>query len=626
MIITSSVKKVNHINIFNKATILRHLSAFTFSICAYFPLILKAKSKPTLVALMLIFLTSVVHAQSKPYQLMLAGGALKTCSSMSLQNCTETGLADPNIQAGKKELLYEVNEQATERLNSFAEKRYGDDVGHKEFTEIVSKLKNRSKSGSLTREQLFEIFDDLRITGEINNLPDYFYFALFDHLEFAQMQGDHLSDTPNSGRIEEVASILHTKSTASSEIYRRFVDEVKKIADTKSQLPHIVVITASSRDAFEVADFYQSVFSSSGVKTTWLPIDQALTKALTLKHLAADICQRLDSVQASFNVFDRERIYPALTQMQSEMCQQPHLLIDILTTAQGVFFNGGDQSKTRNALFTEQTPTAYMQTIIERVSQFDMIVGGTSAGSAVHAGIVYQQKPIPMISNGTSEYAVNRGAFAAIAPSRRCQSTNCDNGIERDDLTYLPFGGTGLFDIGIVDTHFSERDREARLAVLGAGTAAQYGVGVDETTALLYRKLDATVDFEVVGKNGVFVYDGREYQITQQQTQNAQLMTSYGGYAHYLLSGVRATLNLDKNQWQLSTNILPLSSPKMLAEVDSGQWRNKLQANCGTKQMQSWIDNSTKYAIAVDAKTHFYTDVQTRYCGYLFLPFVITNQ
>ena len=50
--------------------------------------------------------------------LVLAGGALKTCSSMSKQNCTSPS----TFLSGKAEVLYEINQQSLLRYQNLANK------------------------------------------------------------------------------------------------------------------------------------------------------------------------------------------------------------------------------------------------------------------------------------------------------------------------------------------------------------------------------------------------------------------------------------------------------------------------------------------------------------------------
>ena len=68
--------------------------------------------------------------------------------------------------------------------------------------------------------------------------------------------------------------------------------------------------------------------------------------------------------------------------------------------------------------------------------------------------------------------------------------------MQGSDLTYRAGGGSGLFNIGILDTHFSERDREARLALLTAYTGTRFGFGVDEATALMVNTTEEEVQME----------------------------------------------------------------------------------------------------------------------------------
>ena len=75
-----------------------------------------------------------------------------------------------------------------------------------------------------------------------------------------------------------------------------------------------------------------------------------------------------------------------------------------------------------------------------------------------------------------------------------------------DNLAYDPTGGIGLFSGFMLDSHFSEMGREARLIKVlhetrdTPGTGTTKGIGVDENTALvvtdLYTRPIGTVSHE----------------------------------------------------------------------------------------------------------------------------------
>ncbi|MDP5207144.1 cyanophycinase, partial [Alishewanella sp. SMS9] len=78
------------------------------------------------------------------------------------------------------------------------------------------------------------------------------------------------------------------------------------------------------------------------------------------------------------------------------------------------------------------------------------------------------------------------GAKAAIAPWPGCRKEQrCPDDMSERQLTYTATGGLGLFPLGILDTHFAERGRQARLLVLQQASQTKLAFGIDEATALL---------------------------------------------------------------------------------------------------------------------------------------------
>ena len=157
-----------------------------------------------------------------------------------------------------------------------------------------------------------------------------------------------------------------------------------------------------------------------------------------------------------------------------------------------------------------------------------------------------------MITNGTSVNAIARGAFSYVAPSQRCTGDDCASGIEGNDLTYLATGGLASFPIGILDTHFSERNREARLIVLSAQTNLRYGFGVDETTAMFTRFDQESLDYHIVGAGGVFAVDNHFSRYIIEHTSEGR-QSSYAGLVNFLPSGTSGSLLFAENQWSAVT-------------------------------------------------------------------------
>jgi len=122
------------------------------------------------------------------------------------------------------------------------------------------------------------------------------------------------------------------------------------------------------------------------------------------------------------------------------------------------------------------------------------VVSGSSAGVSCLPWSV-------MIAGGTTYNGLRYGSFPLGTEG------------SSSDLVYDAYGGLGLMYDFVLDTHFSERGREGRLIRLIADTrtssrGVQYGIGVDEDTALVVLNSDTpAAQGQVVGKAGVVIVD-----------------------------------------------------------------------------------------------------------------------
>lgn len=549
------------------------------------------------------------------YDLLLAGGALQTCSSMSLKNCRVSNFDSDS----KKSLLYEFSADNAKR---FVDIVYKLDVSKATVLQLHSALMKIYSEGNrqyLERNAFLDLVSEQGLRDDfIRDLADPIYFALLDTHETIQIGN-------NGMRRQEDASVAWTSNSASQEIYRAFVDQAKlRLKDNGK--PRIAVVTASSRDPFESADFYLSVFESLGADVVWLPLDASFQQARFLESQGANGCERLSEIRQRFDSFERERIYPFRTNLQKQYCQQPELLHDILANVQGIFFNGGDQSRTLAALNDPLGGQSAELDIIERqLTEKLTIIGGTSAGTAVQAGGFFNKAPVPMISSGQSDSAMENGAFPINAASQRC-ADDCTNPITTDDLTYKSDGGTGLFPLGVLDTHFSERDREARLAVLVAESKQRFGFGVDETTAMLVSFEPGTALVKVIGKNGVFMLDGAggQYNTTYadgEELGNRQLT----GMANFLPSGSTAEFDYLEQEWKFSIAGESIKSRKRLPQLERGRWRNESREWCSAEKMVKWRQRNYEVALHANENSQFSITMahDIKHCGYVNWPYLL---
>lgn len=160
----------------------------------------------------------------------------------------------------------------------------------------------------------------------------------------------------------------------------------------------------------------------------------------------------------------------------------------------GVFFGGGDQTDYVRSLMDcrpavdEAYRTCRRTRVLAAVGSVlraDGVVAGVSAGTTIQQGA-------DMVTGGESYEAWRDGA----------EPGYFDDGTR---LGYLPYGGFGFYDHGLLDSHFGTWGRQARMIRLAQETGHDQVVGIDETTALVVDR--ATGTGEVIGRNGVSVLD-----------------------------------------------------------------------------------------------------------------------
>lgn len=142
----------------------------------------------------------------------------------------------------------------------------------------------------------------------------------------------------------------------------------------------------------------------------------------------------------------------------------------LLDSCTGIFLSGGDQVR----LFNLIHDSTFMAAIKERLHRGTLVIAGTSAGAAVMGET--------MISGGSSGESPNRSLVELM-----------------DGLDIIP-------EL-LVDQHFHNRNRMARLMSAIAAHPTKLGIGIDEDTCAAFRG-DGT--FQVIGKGTITIIDPRE--------------------------------------------------------------------------------------------------------------------
>lgn len=513
----------------------------------------------------LIAFSLQLSAKELNQTLVLVGGALTTCASLSPKNC------EKNTQiSGKTHNIFSLSHTKISQIKQ----QWPSKNSQAKSNTIKNLTTMQAKSSpTLSKKELLWLWRDIDNT-QLNNLSDQEYNFVIDMLEVAQIQSD------NTRLKERVNTALNSESAATEIL--QFISGSLKVNNSN---PSILAITASSRDPYESADFYEELLSFPNVYSQWLALTPALAKAITTNK-----CDDLTTLRHSeMGLYQREHIYPDRTQAEYELCKKgTDALVELINNSTGVMFNGGDQSLTRKVLFDENNqPYPWTKALQSRP-----VVVGTSAGTAVQSGGQAHVGNVVMITNGNSLSALKEGAQAIDAPSERANS---------DSLTYNRFGGLGTFSYGVLDTHFSERNRTLRLATLldnlnVSQAQPAFGFGIDETTALVVIKSEAGNLMTVIGKNGV---------VMVKSTGQAQAKTKTYSYSYWPVGSVIDIKNNDFTLSQRSISqalpaikIPPLPVQRFGSILTQAKLRSLTQAMC-LSQEQTAVGQQGEFIISL---------------------------
>jgi cyanophycinase-like exopeptidase len=528
-----------------------------------------AKSR-TVTAVFSFFIAFSLQLSAKESEqtLVLVGGALTTCASLSPKNC------EKNTQIPGK--IHNVFALSHAKISQIKLQWPSKNTQAKNKTIKNLATMQAKSSPTLSKKELLWLWRDID-SKQLNSLTDQEYNFVIDMLEVAQLQSD------NTRLKEQVNTALNSESAATDIL--QFISGSLKV---KSTNPSILAITASSRDPYESADFYEGLLRFPNVNSQWLALTPALAKAITTNK-----CDDLNTLRHSeMGLYQREHIYPDRTQAEYLLCKNgTDALVQLIKNSTGVMFNGGDQSLTRKVLFDENNqPYPWTKALQSRP-----VVVGTSAGTAVQSGGQAHGGNVVMITNGTSLSALKEGAQAIDASSERSNS---------DSLTYNRFGGLGTFSYGVLDIHFSERNRTLRLGTLLDSFSANqaqpaFGFGVDETTALVVIKSESGNLMTVIGKNGV---------VMVKSTGQAQAETKTYSYSYWPAGSVIDIKNNDFTLSQRSISqalpaikIPPLPVQRFGNILTDAKLRSLTQAMC-LSQEQTAVGQQDAFIISLSTK------------------------
>lgn len=180
--------------------------------------------------------------------------------------------------------------------------------------------------------------------------------------------------------------------------------------------------------------------------------------------------------------------------------------LEILRACTGVFITGGDQLRLCSLVGGSQ----FMRHIQTEVQLGNLVLAGTSAGAAIMGEI--------MIAGGSSGESPNQALV---------------------DLTT----GLGIIPELLVDQHFHNRNRMARLMSAIAAYPHKLGIGIDEDTCAAFSDRGT---FQVLGKGTITVIDAGDLTHTNHPEVDADSMAPLSLHnlrVHVLSQGDRYDYN-----------------------------------------------------------------------------------
>ena len=170
----------------------------------------------------------------------------------------------------------------------------------------------------------------------------------------------------------------------------------------------------------------------------------------------------------------------------------------ILEGATGVFFTGGDQLK-----ITSQIGDTPVYSRLQEIFESGGVVAGTSAGASA------MSETMLVANDGEASYRIKSALL--MAP------------------------GLALAQDMLIDQHFAERGRMARLIGAVTQNPRVLGIGIDEDTAIIVERQRG---FRVLGAGAVYVVDGSSTNYSNIGEEDSdRTLSSFNITVHMLSQG-----------------------------------------------------------------------------------------
>jgi len=445
----------------------------------------------TLILLLLAATGGALAAPPMPPELFLAGGALRTCSDLAPAAC-RTPPAAGNARAPSR---YRVDDGGVSRaLDPLI---WNDRPAAPARIALAAMLSSARREQPWERSALEEALDRHCPRSACIGAAAAPWRRLLADERAAILSALEVPQVHDGVRRRENAHLADSRQQAGVDVLRAFVAAAAR--RSPGQPPRIALVTASASDPFDPVDFYLDAFRELGAQAQWWPVDAALNAAV----MQGGGCGKLDSLRREhLKLSSRDLVYPDLGALQWRACLDAEGTASVPANVQGIFFAGGDQWLHRRAFFDrDDQPNAWLLALRKAAAAGTLVVGGTSAGTAVQGGAA-------MLSNGDSAQALRSGALARLPMDAGCGGARrCADGLSEDSLTYWAAGGLGLLPGWTVDTHFSERGRELRLLTLMHDADVALAAGVDETSALHVVGAGDDATLQALGSSGAWLFE-----------------------------------------------------------------------------------------------------------------------
>ncbi len=378
----------------------------------------------------------------------------KKKSQKSLKNQKNTNSGNIKINGGSNGSGKSANNEGTETTGSKVKIGSKEKVGRKEKTENNRKIQSGQDTPNYQVVSKSKVAPKYKDSQRVKNSEKDKHYKNRKN----KKEKNEKFDPEKAGGEPLSANKYRLKKTK----FARFDKNKKSARDlkssSKSKLGTLIIVGGREDKAGDMRILREIVRCSNSGK---------MVIATVASDLAKEVWHEYKSIFRQLGVKEIEHLQIG----SPEEARNPQLL-RLFDGAQTVFFTGGDQLKITSKIGGTQ--------ILDRIFEIfhqGGVIAGTSAGAAMMGETM-------LVGNEISDS--HRVGDWMMAP------------------------GIGFVHNMIIDQHFAQRGRIARLLRAVALNPSVLGIGIDEDTAVVIRGQE----MRVIGANAVCVVDGRHVTYT----------------------------------------------------------------------------------------------------------------